>query len=62
MPSTTTYLIASLIPRSDWYKAHRYLPVISHLSIGEHAVDEETFQKTLKYIFSFIEKVTISPP
>ncbi|KAF9528388.1 non-SMC mitotic condensation complex subunit 1-domain-containing protein [Crepidotus variabilis] len=30
--------------------------VISHLSTGEHAVDEEKFQSTLKYIFSFIEK------
>ncbi|KAJ7116325.1 non-SMC mitotic condensation complex subunit 1-domain-containing protein [Mycena epipterygia] len=30
--------------------------VISHLGIGEHAVDEETFQRTLTYIFSFIEK------
>ncbi|KAJ7052444.1 non-SMC mitotic condensation complex subunit 1-domain-containing protein [Mycena amicta] len=30
--------------------------VISHLGVGEHAVDEETFQRTLTYIFSFIEK------
>ncbi|KDQ52062.1 hypothetical protein JAAARDRAFT_62069 [Jaapia argillacea MUCL 33604] len=30
--------------------------VISHLSVGEHAVDEETFQSTMRYIFSFIEK------
>ncbi|KAJ4490288.1 non-SMC mitotic condensation complex subunit 1-domain-containing protein [Lentinula aciculospora] len=30
--------------------------VISHLSAGEHAVDEEKFQKTLKFIFGFIEK------
>ncbi|KAF8207249.1 non-SMC mitotic condensation complex subunit 1-domain-containing protein [Mycena galopus ATCC 62051] len=30
--------------------------VISHLGIGEHAVDEETFQRTLTYVFSFIEK------
>ncbi|KAJ8481937.1 hypothetical protein ONZ45_g15130 [Pleurotus djamor] len=30
--------------------------VISHLSSGEHAVDEETFQSTLRYIFTFIEK------
>ncbi|KAF7983455.1 hypothetical protein HWV62_21732 [Athelia sp. TMB] len=30
--------------------------VISHLSIGDHAVDEETFQSTMRYIFSFIEK------
>ena len=31
--------------------------VISHLSVGQHAVDEETFQSTMKYIFSFVEKV-----
>ncbi|TFY76678.1 hypothetical protein EWM64_g7334 [Hericium alpestre] len=30
--------------------------VISHLSVGDHAVDEETFQSTMKYIFTFIEK------
>lgn len=34
--------------------------VISHLSVGEHAVDEETFQSTMKYIFSFIEKARIA--
>lgn len=32
--------------------------VISHLSIGVHAVDEETFEKTMRYIFTFIEKVS----
>jgi condensin complex subunit 1 len=31
--------------------------VISHLSSGEYAVDEENFQSTMKYIFTFIEKV-----
>jgi condensin complex subunit 1 len=31
--------------------------VISHLSSGEFAVDEENFQSTMKYIFTFIEKV-----
>ncbi|ESK88528.1 chromosome condensation complex protein [Moniliophthora roreri MCA 2997] len=30
--------------------------IISHLSTGEHAVSEETFQNTMKYIFKFIEK------
>ncbi|KAF9066748.1 non-SMC mitotic condensation complex subunit 1-domain-containing protein [Rhodocollybia butyracea] len=30
--------------------------VISHLSSGDHAVDEDMFQKTLKFIFTFIEK------
>ncbi|TFK48960.1 hypothetical protein OE88DRAFT_1727293 [Heliocybe sulcata] len=34
--------------------------VISHLSIGEHAVDEEAFQSTMRYIFSFIEKASHS--
>lgn len=31
--------------------------VISHLSSGDYAVDEENFQSTMKYIFTFIEKV-----
>lgn len=31
--------------------------VISHLSIGSHAVDEETFERTMRFIFTFIEKV-----
>ena len=31
--------------------------VISHLSTGDHAVEEEIFQSTLRYIFTFIEKV-----
>lgn len=35
--------------------------VISHLSVGDHAVDEEAFQSTMKYIFSFIEKVSHLP-
>ncbi|KAJ3827571.1 non-SMC mitotic condensation complex subunit 1-domain-containing protein [Lentinula raphanica] len=30
--------------------------IISHLSTGEHAVDEEAFHLTLKFIFGFIEK------
>ncbi|KAK8845335.1 hypothetical protein IAR55_006048 [Kwoniella newhampshirensis] len=30
--------------------------VISHLSIGKHAVDEETFERTMRFIFTFIEK------
>jgi len=30
--------------------------VISHLSSGEHAVEEKAFQSTMRYIFSFIEK------
>ncbi|KAF9225678.1 hypothetical protein BS17DRAFT_750004 [Gyrodon lividus] len=30
--------------------------VISHLSSGDHAVEEEAFQNTMRYIFSFIEK------
>ena len=31
--------------------------VISHLSTGDHAVEEGIFQSTLRYIFTFIEKV-----
>ena len=30
--------------------------VVSHLSSGDYAVDEENFQSTMKYIFTFIEK------
>ncbi|KAK0538110.1 condensin complex non-SMC subunit Cnd1 [Tilletia horrida] len=30
--------------------------IISHLSIGQHAVDEKTFEKTMSYIFGFIDK------
>ncbi|KAF8309106.1 hypothetical protein DL93DRAFT_2063311 [Clavulina sp. PMI_390] len=30
--------------------------VISHLSIGDHALEEEAFQRTMKYIFTFVEK------
>ena len=36
-------------------------PVISHLSSGDYAVDEDTFQSTMKYIFTFIEKVPRIP-
>ena len=34
--------------------------VISHLSVGAHAVDETVFQSTMKFIFNFIEKVSRS--
>ena len=30
--------------------------IISHLSVGAHAVDEETYQSIMKYIFRYIEK------
>ncbi|WWC85617.1 uncharacterized protein L201_000481 [Kwoniella dendrophila CBS 6074] len=30
--------------------------VISHLSIGKHKVDEDIFERTMKFIFTFIEK------
>jgi condensin complex subunit 1 len=36
--------------------------VISHLSVGEHAMDEEGFQRTMRYIFTFIEKVRCASP
>ena len=35
--------------------------VISHLSVGAHSIDEEAFQSTMKYIFGFIEKVSLFP-
>jgi condensin complex subunit 1 len=31
--------------------------VISHLSVGKFKVDEESFEKTMRFIFTFIEKV-----
>ena len=30
---------------------------VSHLSTGDHPVDEKTFRSTLQYIFTFIKKV-----
>ena len=36
--------------------------VISHLSVGPYAVEEEMFQSVIKYIFTFIEKVRTSQP
>ncbi|KAL9940062.1 hypothetical protein V8E36_000767 [Tilletia maclaganii] len=30
--------------------------IISHLSIGQHSMDEKTFEKTMSYIFGFIDK------
>ena len=42
--------------------AHSTAAVISHLSAGKHAMDEEGFQRTMRYIFTFIEKVTILSP
>ena len=42
--------------------AHSIAAVISHLSAGKHAMDEEGFQRTMRYIFTFIEKVTILSP
>lgn len=33
--------------------------VISHLSVGDHSVEEDAFQSTMKYIFTFIEKVSL---
>lgn len=31
--------------------------IISHLSVGKHAVEEDTYQSIMKYIFRYIEKV-----
>ncbi|KAH8919555.1 hypothetical protein BT69DRAFT_1284724 [Atractiella rhizophila] len=30
--------------------------IISHLSVGAHSVDEETFKETMRFIFQYIEK------
>ena len=46
-----------LLPRLLEMFLNNYRPVISHLSTGDHAVEEEIFQSTLRYIFTFIEKV-----
>jgi condensin complex subunit 1 len=35
--------------------------VISHLSVGKFKVDEESFEKTMRFIFTFIEKVRLFP-
>lgn len=35
--------------------------VISHLSVGKFKVDEESFEKTMRFIFTFIEKVSPVP-
>jgi condensin complex subunit 1 len=32
--------------------------VISHLSVGKFKVDEDSFEKTMRFIFTFIEKVS----
>ena len=37
------------------YSVH---PVISHLSVGKHAMNEDGFQRPMRYIFTFIKKVT----
>lgn len=37
---------------------HIIILVISHLSTGDHAVEEEIFKSTMRYIFSFIEKAS----
>jgi hypothetical protein len=48
-------MVCSFLPRlSDMN--HCFI-VISHLSTGDHAVEEDVFQSTLRYIFTFIEKV-----
>jgi condensin complex subunit 1 len=31
--------------------------IISHLSVGQHAVDEEMFERIMKTVFGYIEKV-----
>jgi condensin complex subunit 1 len=31
--------------------------IISHLSVGQHAVDEDMFERIMKTVFGYIEKV-----
>jgi condensin complex subunit 1 len=50
----------SLRPCFTYTPTHAHT-VISHLSVGDHAMDEEGFQRTMRYIFTFIEKVRASP-
>jgi hypothetical protein len=56
MPSTITFLMVNQ-PNFYTIEANKSV-VISHLSVGQYAVDEEAFQSTMRYIFQFIEKVT----
>lgn len=49
--------ITSLIVPPTWADLLRHA-VISHLSVGEHSIDEEGFQRTMRYIFTFIEKAS----
>jgi condensin complex subunit 1 len=65
--STKDNAIYNNLPDGQWWLPPTHpessrLPllrtVISHLSVGEHAMDEEGFQRTMRYIFTFIEKVT----
>ena len=39
-----------------WLISRCLLQIISHLSVGKHAVDEETYQSIMRYIFRYIEK------
>lgn len=41
------------------FLAHSTYTVISHLSSGDHAVDEKAFQSTMHHTFTFIEKVSL---
>ena len=46
-----------LVYRTSFLEKNNCFIVISHLSTGDHAVEEEVFKSTLRYIFTFIEKV-----
>ena len=61
LPDGTCFSFSGVyVPARSW--ADPLHTVISHLSVGEHAMDEEGFQRTMRYIFTFIEKVTASLP
>lgn len=53
----TIYLMVCVLLLTSFYWRCFIVAVISHLSTGDHVVEEEIFQSTLRYIFTFIEKV-----
>ena len=35
--------------------------IVSSLSSGDHAVNEDMFESTMRFIFKFVEKVSAAP-
>ena len=61
LPDSTCFFRTCVSPTRVFW-ADPLCTVISHLSVGEHAMDEEGFQRTMRYIFTFIEKVAFPLP